>query len=382
MEASKIRLTVPEGIDPSRVLGAGDGVLRALESLVRAHVVARGDSIAVSGDPDEVELVARFFEHAFREAAAGRTLSADDVSRCLAVLRDGEHEATSLRDDVLLSYRGRAIRPKTLGQKRYVDAIRSHTITFGLGPAGTGKTYLARALAVAALKRHEVGRLVLTRPVVEAGENLGFLPGTLEEKIDPYMRPLYDALFDMMDRERTDELMERGVRIGADVPYCILRGTALSEGIGEVLTKLPAVPQCQVLVAKPGINVSTKFVYENLHANDLRPEQHPDIDGMIQAIKDQDLKKIAGKLGNVLETVTVKEYPVIQEIKDKMLEFGAIGSLMSGSGPTVFGLFTNPKAAQEAYEELRYGESAELAKQVYLTNFYNQKEENNHGKQA
>ena len=180
----------------------------------------------------------------------------------------------------------------------------------------------------------------------------------------------------------TEQLMERGVRIGADVPYCILRGTALSEGIGEVLTKLPAVPQCQVLVAKPGINVSTKFVYENLHANDLRPEQHPDIDGMIQAIKDQDLKKIAGKLGNVLETVTVKEYPVIQEIKDKMLEFGAIGSLMSGSGPTVFGLFTNPKAAQEAYEELRYGESAELAKQVYLTNFYNQKEEKNHGKQA
>ena len=180
----------------------------------------------------------------------------------------------------------------------------------------------------------------------------------------------------------TEELMERGVKIGADVPYCILRGTALSEGIGEVLTSLSPVPQCQVLVAKPGINVSTKFVYENLHANDLRPEQHPDIDGMIRAIKAQDLQGIADKLGNVLETVTVKEYPVIQEIKDKMLEFGAIGSLMSGSGPTVFGLFTNPKAAQEAYEELRYGESSGLAKQVYLTNFYNQKEEKNHGKQA
>ena len=180
----------------------------------------------------------------------------------------------------------------------------------------------------------------------------------------------------------TEELMQRGVKIGADVPYCILRGTALSEGIGEVLTSLSPVPQCQVLVAKPGINVSTKFVYENLHANDLRPEQHPDIDGMIRAIKAQDLQGIADKLGNVLETVTVKEYPVIQEIKDKMLEFGAIGSLMSGSGPTVFGLFTNPKAAQQAYEELRYGESSGLAKQVYLTNFYNQKEENNHGKQA
>ena len=178
----------------------------------------------------------------------------------------------------------------------------------------------------------------------------------------------------------TQQLMERGVKIGADVPYCILRGTALSEGIGEVLTTLPPVPQCQVLVAKPGINVSTKFVYENLHANDLRPEQHPDIDGMIEAIGRKDLQGIAGKLGNVLETVTVKEYPVIQEIKGKMMEFGAIGSLMSGSCPTVFGLFTNPKAAQSAYEELRHGASAELAKQVYLTNFYNQKEEKNHGK--
>ena len=128
---------------------------------------------------------------------------------------------------MLLSYRGRVTRPKTLGQKRYVDAIRSHTITFGLGPAGTGKTYLAMALAVAALKRHEVGRLILTRPVVEAGENLGFLPGTLEEKIDPYMRPLYDALFDMMDRERTDELMERGVIEIAPLAY--MRGRTLND---------------------------------------------------------------------------------------------------------------------------------------------------------
>ncbi len=180
----------------------------------------------------------------------------------------------------------------------------------------------------------------------------------------------------------TAQLMERGVKIGADVPYCIMRGTALSEGIGEILTPLPPVPQCQVLIAKPAINVSTRFVYENLHANALRPEQHPDIDSIIAGIRNNDIYKIADSLGNVLETVTVREYPVIQDIKEKMMEYGAIGSLMSGSGPTVFGLFTSPKAAQDAYEELRYGSAAQLAKQVYLTSFYNQKEnqkENIHG---
>lgn len=177
------------------------------------------------------------------------------------------------------------------------------------------------------------------------------------------------------------ELMKRGVKIGADVPYCVMRGTALSEGIGEVLTPLPPVPQCQVLIAKPGISVSTKFVYENLNANSLRPEQHPDIDGIVNSIREKDLYGIAGRLGNVLETVTVQEYPIIQAIKDKMMEYGAVGSLMSGSGPTVFGLFTSPRAAENAYEELRFGADSHLAKQVYLTNFYNQKE-NSHGTRA
>ncbi len=171
----------------------------------------------------------------------------------------------------------------------------------------------------------------------------------------------------------TQELMDRGVKIGADVPYCILRGTALSEGIGEILTPLPAVPQCHVLIAKPGISVSTKFVYENLNANSLRPEQHPDIDAIMEGIRNQDIQMIADNLGNVLETVTVREYPVIQAIKDQMLTDGAIGSLMSGSGPTVFGLFTDEQAARNAYENLRFGTASHLAKQVYLTNFYNQK---------
>ena len=169
------------------------------------------------------------------------------------------------------------------------------------------------------------------------------------------------------------ELMERGVRLGADVPYCIMRGTALSEGIGEILTPLPPMPQCRVLIAKPAVSVSTKHVYESLNLPSLGAEAHPDIDAMRAAIEKKDLSGVVSQLGNVLETVTIPENPVIQTLKDKMREMGADGSLMSGSGPTVFGLFTNQTAAQAAYEELRYGSSQDLAKQVYLTSFYNRK---------
>ena len=169
------------------------------------------------------------------------------------------------------------------------------------------------------------------------------------------------------------ELMERGVRLGADVPYCIMRGTALSEGIGEILTPLPPMPQCRVLIAKPAVSVSTKHVYESLNLPSLGAEAHPDIDAMRAAIEKKDLSGVVSQLGNVLETVTIPENPVIQTLKDKMMEMGADGSLMSGSGPTVFGLFTNQTAAQAAYEELRYGSSQDLAKQGYLTSFYNRK---------
>ena len=150
-----------------------------------------------------------------------------------------------------------------------------------------------------------------------------------------------------------------------------MRGTALSEGIGEKLTRLPAIPQCQVLIAKPGISVSTKTVYESLDAMDLKPEDHPDIDGMIEEIRKKDLYAVAGKFGNVLERVTAGRYPVIGQIEDLMKEQGAVNAMMSGSGPTVFGLFTNPAAARKAYQVLRYGEGSGLAKQVYLTNFFN-----------
>ena len=163
-----------------------------------------------------------------------------------------------------------------------------------------------------------------------------------------------------------EQLMERGVKIGADVPYCIMRGTALAEGIGEKLTKLPPMVKCPVLIAKPQISVSTKFVYENLKLNDNTI--HPDIDRLVADISEGDLTRIAADMGNVLETVTIPEYPVIAEIKENMMQNGAVNAMMSGSGPTVFGLFADESTAVKAYEAMK---ESNLAKQVYLTSIYN-----------
>lgn len=162
------------------------------------------------------------------------------------------------------------------------------------------------------------------------------------------------------------QLMERGVQIGADVPYCIMRGTALAEGIGEALSPLPPMVKCPVLIAKPSISVSTKFVYQNLKLDDTTI--HPDIDRLIDDIKAKNLHDIAAHMGNVLETVTISNYPVIDEIKKHMLSNGAVGAMMSGSGPTVFGLFDDEDTAKKAYKAMR---SSHLARQVYLTSVYN-----------
>lgn len=163
-----------------------------------------------------------------------------------------------------------------------------------------------------------------------------------------------------------EELMKRGVSLGADVPYCIMRGTVLAEGIGEILTPLPPMPRCQIVVAKPPVSVSTKMVYEKIDSR--RIVEHPDIDGIIEGLKEGDLTKIASRMGNVLEQVTVEEYPVIDKIKKLMNEGGAKGAMMSGSGPTVFGIFTEKSLAKKAALKIR---EAGLAKQVYVTNVHN-----------
>ncbi len=209
------------------VVGEADRNLDALQQAFRARITVRGDEVAIEGDPIETQAIRALVSDMMKTAASEGAVSAEYVARAISLAKTAEFAPERLRDDVLLTYRGRAIRPKTAGQKAYADAIRTHTVTFGIGPAGTGKTYLAMALAVAALKAKQVGKIVLTRPIVEAGENLGFLPGTLEEKVDPYIRPLYDALFDMVDRPKALQLIEDGtVEI---VPLAFMRGRTLND---------------------------------------------------------------------------------------------------------------------------------------------------------
>ena len=162
------------------------------------------------------------------------------------------------------------------------------------------------------------------------------------------------------------QLMEYGVRLGADVPYCVMRGTALSEGIGEILTPLPPMPSCYILLAKPGISVSTKYVYQNLKANELT--DHPDIDGIVDSLKNGDLQGICDRLGNVLETVTIRDHPMIDEIKTFLIEQGAFGALMSGSGPTIFGIFQEKSTARKALENMR---QFPFIKQAYVVEPFN-----------
>ena len=224
---TQITLTLPEHVEMAAIVGPADSVLHVVQRAFDARITVRGNTISLSGDAVEVQSLTTLFSDFIKMAATHNPPTVEDAEQAIDLLRQGAFAPSMLREDILLTYRGRAIRPKTAGQKRYVDAIRENTIVFGIGPAGTGKTYLAMAMAVAALKRKEVNRIILTRPVVEAGESLGFLPGTLTEKVDPYIRPLYDALFDMTDMERAQQLIEGGVIEIA--PLAFMRGRTFND---------------------------------------------------------------------------------------------------------------------------------------------------------
>jgi phosphate starvation-inducible protein PhoH and related proteins len=210
------------------LLGARDELLNVIEREFSADIHVRGNEITVSGPPAETALVGKLFSELLELQSKGTELTPDVIERAVGMLRgeQGVRPADVLTQGIISS-RGRTIRPKTLNQKHYVDAIDKHTIVFAIGPAGTGKTYLAMAKAVKALQAKEVNRIILTRPAVEAGERLGFLPGTLYEKIDPYLRPLYDALHDMVDVDSVPKLMGNGAIEIAPLGY--MRGRTLND---------------------------------------------------------------------------------------------------------------------------------------------------------
>lgn len=225
----RIVLTLPADIPSVALTGPNDSYIRALESAFRdVAITVRGNEVILRGSAEGTERVKKLMQNFLTVVRSGQPLSDDAVRRSIAmILSDGNETPAEVLTLNILSNRGKTIRPKTSNQKKYVDAIDKHTVTFGIGPAGTGKTYLAMAKAVQALQSKQVNRIILTRPAVEAGERLGFLPGTLHEKIDPYLRPLFDALHDMLDPDAIPRLMSSGTIEVAPLAY--MRGRTLND---------------------------------------------------------------------------------------------------------------------------------------------------------
>ncbi|MDD2857246.1 MAG: PhoH family protein [Candidatus Nanopelagicales bacterium] len=224
---AEARISIPNSQPMVGLLGSSDVLIRQIEAAFpEVDILVRGNEITMTGEPAEVGIAETLIGEMLAVLRTGQALTPESLDRSISLLRSGTRPTEVLTQNIL-SNRGRTIRAKTLNQKRYVDAIDSNTIVFGIGPAGTGKTYLAMAKAVQALQAKKVTRIILTRPAVEAGERLGFLPGTLSEKIDPYLRPLYDALHDMIDPESIPRLITSGTIEVAPLAY--MRGRTLND---------------------------------------------------------------------------------------------------------------------------------------------------------
>jgi phosphate starvation-inducible PhoH-like protein len=226
-ENSRLQIDITQ-VPMLSLLGTNDTLLKTLEgAFPNVEVLARGNKLTFSGPTDDVNRAKKLIEEMIMLISGGQDLAPQDLTRSVKIIDDGSMRPTDVLSQSILSSRGKSIRPKTVGQKLYVDEIDQNTIVFGVGPAGTGKTYLAMAKAVQALQRKEVSRIILTRPAVEAGERLGFLPGTLNDKIDPYLRPLFDALHEMLDPESVPKLLASGIIEVAPLAY--MRGRTLND---------------------------------------------------------------------------------------------------------------------------------------------------------
>ncbi len=227
-EQKEMKILVPGNQPMVSLLGERDELLKIVEKAFASSILVRGNEIVVFGEEEELETISRLFDELLVLLKSGMALTPESVEKAVEmVVEEGELNPSEVFTDIIISRRGKVIRPKTPNQKRYVEAIRSNTIVFSIGPAGTGKTYLAMAMAVKALLNKEVGRMMLTRPAVEAGEKLGFLPGDLYQKVDPYLRPLYDCLYEMLEVEKFTKYMDQGIIEVA--PLAFMRGRTLND---------------------------------------------------------------------------------------------------------------------------------------------------------
>lgn len=301
-------ITISLGTDSAAVLGRCDENLLRIEKESAAEIFVRGDEVRIKGSEEQCREAERVFEHLKTLAAAGVEINANVLNYALASAeKTDENVADSLTGNIYVTPRGKKIKARTLGQKRYVDLLKTNDIVFAVGPAGTGKTYLAVVEAVLALKRKEVRRIILTRPAVEAGEKLGFLPGDLQDKVDPYLRPLYDSLYDILGSDTAQKLMEKGTIEVAPLAY--MRGRTLDDAF-IILDEAQntTIPQMKMFLTRIGFG-SRAVVTGDVTQIDLGPGEKS---GLMHA--ERILQKIEGIGFAFMNHLDVVRHPLVQKI--------------------------------------------------------------------
>jgi phosphate starvation-inducible PhoH-like protein len=312
----QVKILVPGETHIVDLVGQRDELLRRIEGEFSSDILVRGNEITITGEnDDDAQRAATVFEELLTMLKQGQTLSTDSVDRAVEMVKaDDGVKPSEVTGDTILSIRGRPIRPKTAGQKRYVDAMRTNTLTFAIGPAGTGKTYLAVALAVKALRDKDVSRIILTRPAVEAGERLGFLPGDIAQKVDPYLKPLNDALFEMLEPGHFGRLAERGTIEVAPLAY--MRGRTLNDSfiiLDEAQNTTPE--QMKMFLTRLGMR-SKAVVTGDVTQIDLPEGQRSGL-VVVQDI----LREIRGLKFVYMEAMDVVRHKIVQEIVEAYREY-------------------------------------------------------------
>lgn len=311
---TEVKILVPGHHDMVTLLGQRDELLKLIERSFTTSIHVRGNEITITGDRVEADRVAFLFSELLALLDAEQSLTLESMERTIDMVKTDEGRPSEVFVDAALVHRGKAVRPKTAGQKRYVDAIRRNTITFAIGPAGTGKTYLAVAMAVRALIEKDISRLILTRPAVEAGERLGYLPGTFQEKIDPYMRPLYDALMDMMDPEKVSQMIARGAIEVSPLAY--MRGRTLNNAfiiLDEAQNTTPE--QMKMFLTRLGFG-SRMVVTGDVTQVDLPQGQYSGLNAAREI-----LTGIEGVSFEFLDAKDVVRHKIVQEIVEAYRRF-------------------------------------------------------------